>query len=306
MKFSIIVPVYNVEEYIIKCLESINNQTYDNYEVIIVNDGSPDNSETLIKKYIKNKKKFIYYKKENGGLSDARNFGVQHVNGNYMLFVDSDDYISEDLLFKLNEILSKKKYEMVKFNFVDVFGNGERKHLEPIKESKEIILEELVRFDYFEAACGYCYNTEFYKNNKFEFEKKRYHEDFGLVPMILLKSQSIYYLNHYAYYYLKREGSIINDQSKQEKKAEDVYYFSTTNIDIIKRNKEMDEEKKSTIINFYANGAINVLRKLINKQKYRQKLKDYKMYKNLAQNTLKRKIKKLICMISYDLYLKVF
>ena len=94
MKFSIVIPVYNVEGYIEKCLNSIKIQTYSNFEVIIVNDGSPDNSEKKIKTFLKDKR-FKYYKKENGGLSDARNYGIKYTTGDYLLFVDSDDYIDK-------------------------------------------------------------------------------------------------------------------------------------------------------------------------------------------------------------------
>ena len=99
---SVIVPVYNVEKYLDKCLDSIVNQTFNNYEIIIINDGAPDNSEAIIKKYLKKyPQKIKYYKKENGGLSDARNMGILKSSGKYLMFVDSDDYIAEDMIEKL-------------------------------------------------------------------------------------------------------------------------------------------------------------------------------------------------------------
>ena len=97
MKFSIVIPVYNVEKYIDKCLKSIINQTYDNFEVIVVNDGSPDNSQVIIDKYVKKDKRFKSYEKKNGGLSDARNYGLEYISGDYLLFIDSDDNIEKDL-----------------------------------------------------------------------------------------------------------------------------------------------------------------------------------------------------------------
>ena len=104
MKFSIIIPVYNVEAYISKCLDSIKNQSYDNYEVIIVNDGTKDNSVNVIDKYLSDNR-FKLYNKENGGLSSARNYGIKYVTGDYILFIDSDDYIERDLLNNFNNIL---------------------------------------------------------------------------------------------------------------------------------------------------------------------------------------------------------
>lgn len=100
-KISVIVPVYNTEKYIQKCLESIVNQTMKDIEIIVVNDGSKDKSEDIIEQFIKNNKsniKIKYYKKKNGGLSDARNYGVQKATGEYIAFVDSDDYIKKDYI----------------------------------------------------------------------------------------------------------------------------------------------------------------------------------------------------------------
>ena len=101
MKYSIIVPVYNMEKYISKCLDSIFSSTYKNYEVIIVNDGSTDKSDEIIKTYIEKNRNIIYIKEENMGLSTARNNGVSKATGDYIIFVDSDDYIEEKLLENL-------------------------------------------------------------------------------------------------------------------------------------------------------------------------------------------------------------
>ncbi len=304
MKFSIVVPVYNVENYIIKCLESINKQSYDNYEVIIVNDGSTDNSEALIKKYIEDKNKFKYYKKENGGLSDARNFGVKYITGDYLLFVDSDDYIDEKLLEKLNDVLRNNNYEMVKFNIIDVINDKAVKHIEKLKESREVTFKELVNFSYFEVACAFCYQAKFYKEHKYQFKKGYYHEDFGLIPLILLDTKSIYYLNFYGYYYVKRENSIINDPKKIEKRVYDVLKLALENINIIK-NLDIEEDTKALALNFYAVGAISRYKIYRNKD-YLKRLKQEHIAKYLLNKTWKQKIKRLICMISYKWFIKLF
>ena len=306
MKFSIIVPVYNVEEYILKCLESINKQSYDNYEVIIVNDGSPDNSEKIIKKYIKNNKKFKYYKKDNGGLSDARNYGIQFTTGDYLLFVDSDDYIDEKLLQKINDIVIKNQYDLVKFNFVDVIDNKEYPHIEKLTKSKKVDIKEIIYFDYFEPACSYCYNLNFYKTHSYKFEKGKYHEDFGLLPLILLDSKSIYYLNYFGYYYVKRENSITNDTKKAYQKAEDVLYFSLSAFEKIKLNKNNNEDNRLLIMSFYANAVLGKLKSLGKSKKYLKQVKKHKIYKYLPSNTLKQKIKKIICKLNYNMYIDLF
>ena len=306
MKFSIVIPVYNVEGYIEKCLNSIKIQTYSNFEVIIVNDGSPDNSEKKIKTFLKDKR-FKYYKKENGGLSDARNYGIKYTTGDYLLFLDSDDYIDKKMLEELNKAIALSAAEMIKFNFTDVIDGLEYKHFERISTSKVTNIQELLSFDYFEPACGYCYNLEFYKENNFQFAVGRYHEDYGLIPLILCKAKSIYYLNYFGYYYIKREGSIVNDSTKAEKRANDALFFSIKNIEIIK-NLDVDLKTKSYLLSFYANGSINKLKLLnsLQKKKYVKKLKENKMYQYLLSINYKQKIKKLMCKISYNLYIKFF
>lgn len=113
MKVSVIVPVYNVEKYIEKCLDSLVNQTLKEMEIIIVNDGSLDNSEKIIKKYEKKYSNIIYLKKENGGLSSARNYGIDYANGEYIAFLDSDDYVSLDMYEKMYNKAKEKDFDMV-------------------------------------------------------------------------------------------------------------------------------------------------------------------------------------------------
>ena len=115
---SVIVPVYNVEKYIDRCLDSLINQTLEDIEIIIVNDGSTDDSEKIIKEYIKKyPQKFIYLKKDNGGLSDARNYAIPYVNGEYLAFLDSDDYIEKETYKKMYELAKKEKSDMVECDF---------------------------------------------------------------------------------------------------------------------------------------------------------------------------------------------
>ena len=100
-KVSVIVPIYNVEKYLEKCINSLLSQTLEDIQIILVNDGSKDNSGTIAKKYAeRNKDKVIYVEKENGGLSDARNYGLKYATGDFVAFLDSDDYIEKMLMKK--------------------------------------------------------------------------------------------------------------------------------------------------------------------------------------------------------------
>ncbi|EGW41274.1 glycosyltransferase [Desulfosporosinus sp. OT] len=117
-KLSIIVPVYNVQDYIARCLESLIMQTLDNIEIIVVNDGSKDNSEEIIEKYLqKCPEKFVYLKKPNGGLSDARNYGMRYATGEYIAFLDSDDYVELEMYEKMYKRAVESESYIVECNF---------------------------------------------------------------------------------------------------------------------------------------------------------------------------------------------
>ncbi|WP_449400339.1 glycosyltransferase family 2 protein [Chryseobacterium wanjuense] len=124
-KVSIIVPVYNVENYLAKCLDSLINQTHQNIEILVVNDGSKDNSEQIIQEYAqKYPEKIKPFIKENGGLSDARNFGIDRATGDYLGFVDSDDYVTPTMFEEMLSLAEKHQAKMVICNIQKVDQNG--------------------------------------------------------------------------------------------------------------------------------------------------------------------------------------
>ena len=161
MKYTIIITVYNKEKYIERALKSAINQNFENYEIMVVNDGSTDNSEKIIKKYQK-KHKFKYFYKENTGIADTRNFAIEMVETDYFLFLDADDYLSLDLLKTVDEYDS---YDVLSFNAVNLtekqefiknmnkpiyVGNGEDFFIDLVKKKSE-----------FTVPWGYIYNTNY-------------------------------------------------------------------------------------------------------------------------------------------------
>lgn len=294
MKYSIIIPVYNVEEYLDRCLKSILNQTYSNYEVIIVNDGSPDNSDNIIKSYEKEDKRFKEYKKVNGGLSDARNYGLKYATGDYLIFIDADDYIENNYLEKVNDVLERNKdIDVLKFKIklVDEGGNLIRMENGLNKEGVTSF-EELVKLEFLEPAWSYVYKLSFWKENNFTYLKGMIHEDFGLTPEILMKANKIYYLNSYLYNYVQRNGSIMssNNKEKLHKKAYDMLYQYDR---LIKINYNKDTKVYKS---FLANALISKTNTLDKdeQKKYKEELRKRKVIDNLIDDTLKRKIKKII------------
>lgn len=230
IKLSVIVPVYNTEKYVKKCLESIVNQTMKDIEIIIVNDGSTDYSEQIIKEFISqhSESNIRYFKKENGGLSEARNFGTRQATGKYISFIDSDDIIEKGLYESLEKYM-KQEIDLIKFKMtkVDEKGNKIKKIDGPTFEicTGEEAFEKLCTSDkYLEVACVYLYRTEFFIQNKFEYQANTYHEDFGLTPYIIIKAKTVVSTDVFGYQYLQRENSITDNknQEKEAKKAWDV------------------------------------------------------------------------------------
>ena len=308
MKFSIIIPVYNVEKYIDRCLKSIVNQSYKNYEVIIVNDGTKDNSVEIINKYTKKYKSFKLYDKENGGLSDARNYGLNYATGDYLLFIDSDDYINKDLLKKINEVLSKNIYDIVKFkiDLVDEDGNLIRKE-DGFNTSKKITLKDILSQEFSEPAWTYCYNLEFWNKNNFKYTKGKIHEDFGLSPLVLLKANSIYYINYYGYNYVQRMGSIVNGAEKNIKRTNDmIYHFDYLKNSVIDDNT-ISQENKNIFLSYISNGVINkgILLDGKDLKKYIKELKTRNVFNLLLSNTFVRKIKKILIRLNPYIYIKI-
>lgn len=309
-KVSVIVPVYNVEKYVTRCLTSLINQTLDDIEIIVVNDGSKDNSEQIIREFKKVHNNIIYVKKENGGLSSARNFGLIYATGEYVAFLDSDDFIEKDLFLRLEKYIDKK-IDIIKFKIKLVDENYKeiRKIPSPSFEcvNGEKAFENLFGLDEFlEVSCGYLYRKEFFKENNFHFEKGMYHEDFGLIPLVILKAKTVISLNIYGYNYLQTQNSITRnlDYSKTLKRANDVLAFYDNMIKKIE-SYEISQTSKKLIKEFYTNAILNKAKTLNKKDRkiYISKLKNRKIVDNIQIRNVKQLIKKIILKMSINLYL---
>ena len=217
---SIIIPVYNVKQYLEDCLESILNQDYKIYEIILVNDGSTDGSADICNLY-SDKYSFIStIHKENGGLSDARNVGLKKSNGDYILFIDSDDMIFENSLEKIHQTLEEDlDVDVVFLEAVKLFPNGKFVPLgegleksEIYKRSQEEVFKHLANLPKFPgSACTKLVKRSMLIKNKIYFEKGLYSEDIEW-SIRLLTSAKKYNYCHYQYYYYRQQsvGSITN------------------------------------------------------------------------------------------------
>lgn len=304
-KVSIIVPVYNTEKYLKKCLDSILNQSYGDFEVIIVNDGSTDSSQNIIDEYVKSDTRIKSYIKPNGGLSDARNFGITKVTGEYILFLDSDDYIEKDLLINLNNIITDE--DIVSFNIRLVDENyDEISRAREYETKKHVSFKELFSVQYFQPVWRYVYRTKFWKEHNFEFAKGKIHEDFGLTPYVTLVASKKTLLNYYGYNYLQRAGSIMNGGEKTLKRATDMlYHFDTLTANIIKLDG-VDKSDKALILDYITDNVICMVKFLSVKDKaqFVTELKKRKVAKYISSYNFKRKFKKLVATLSLDTYIR--
>ncbi len=231
MKVSVIVPVYNVEKYIKKCLDSLVNQTLDGVEIIVINDGSPDNSQKIIDEYTKKYKNVKSYIKENGGLSDARNYGIKKATGEYISFVDSDDYIKKDMLEKMYNYAIKEDLDVVVCDSINVYDNGS----EILIKSNNNYSDNDVR-NYIISPPMAC--TRLFKKtifDKIQFKKNIYYEDLEMTPKVVNITDKIGFVSEGLYYYVQRDGSIMK-QNVFNKKLLNIF-------DVLKSNKDLLEDK---------------------------------------------------------------
>lgn len=217
-KVSVIVPVYNVENYLSKCLDSLVNQTLQNIEIIVVNDGSTDDSGIIIEKYSsKYPEKIKAFKKENGGLSDARNFGIDKATGDFLGFVDSDDYVSETMFEEMLNLAEKHDAEMVICNIqkVDEHGNVTQKLRQIPNMPEKIDLETnfSVFSDLSYFACNKLFRKELFAQKK--FKKGVHFEDIQLIPQLLLECTTLAQTQNFHYQYLERTDSITKTHNEK-------------------------------------------------------------------------------------------
>ena len=217
IKISVIIPVYNVEEYIEQCVESVVNQTLKEIEIIIVNDGTLDNSMKKIERFLSDKR-IIVINKGNGGLSSARNAGLEIARGEYISFVDSDDFIEENML---KELYNGSERADIVFSNIVLFDELTKK-----KKKRKNICDELAKENkgyYFWRYMGTevwnkIYKRAFLKKGNIKFVENILYEDipFGLYSLFL--ASKVKYINKYHYYYrVNRENSIMNMEHKKEK-----------------------------------------------------------------------------------------
>lgn len=237
-KISIIIPVYNVAEYISECIQSVMRQTYEGaIECIVVDDCSPDNSMTIIEQIIneyKGSMSFsVLHHDRNRGLSAARNTGMKEAKGDYIYFLDSDDYISDDCIEKLVSPLQKRDYDMVIGDY-ETFGDYQVPSLLFEKQNEIIgnanIFHELAERQIPVIACNKLYNLAFLKSINADFIEGQLHEDDLWTYKICLSASKVSILHAVTYYYRQRGNSIVYDSRIKSKQRFDSMLYTVNYI----------------------------------------------------------------------------
>ncbi|BCG60550.1 glycosyltransferase family 2 protein [Paenibacillus sp. URB8-2] len=258
--FSIIVPCFNLENIINITIESVLSQSFEDFELIVIDDGSTDKTLEVVKKYKQKDKRIKIISKENGGVSSARNNGISSSLGEYILFLDGDDKITSDLLKNADEILKDKDIDMYSFGYIHVCDNHIIKKYQTLKFdeglfSNQQFLKLFLTKKISQCMCSFIIKKNIIKNNALYFdENTKYTEDQEFQIKCINHCRNIYYDSTIYFYYIQREGSAINNRVIRENF--DVYFRLSSLI---------SDELKSEYENYLCILFVYNFREILNK-----------------------------------------
>lgn len=279
---SIIIPVYNVEKYLVQCLESIINQTYKNFEVIIINDGSTDNSEKIIKSYQEKHSCIRYYQQQNQGVSVARNLGLQKANGRYTIFIDPDDYLELNAFELMVNRAEIEDLDVVLIGYTEIYDDnikGIDTYKFPSVDSEKIykgldIMNMMLELQINGFSWDKMFKTSSLKQNNFIFEKDRYIQDWFPVFKQMQVADKVGFINKSLYNYRQRGSSTVHKRNEKylidySHAVSQIIEFSNTNKEIL----NISSLTKFKIITFD-----NIIKMYVNFNIYKDK--NSVLYKN--------------------------
>ena len=262
---TVVIPVYNVEKYLKRCVESVLVQEWHNYDILLVDDGSTDSSPQICDLYAEKYEMIRVIHKENKGLSDTRNRGIEEASGEYVYFPDSDDWLEPNTFSELSDVIEELTYDTISFN--REFVTSEEDKLISAKSriqklsGKQALLEMLNQGDVTGFANDKIYRKKLFLDNDIEFPVGKYYEDLGTNYKLFLKATKVYVTNQKYYHYLITNPDSIT-QSWNEQKLQDMFGFYRE-IYYSPLIREKFEELEIEILQaFYINGLIHILSSL--------------------------------------------
>lgn len=260
-RFSIVIPVYNVEKYLYRCLKSVLEQTYGNIEVILVDDGSSDGSGKLCDQYADNDSRIKVIHKRNGGLSSARNAGIDQARGEYIIFVDSDDYVETDMCRNLNRYIVKyPKADVISMDgWTETEKDTECLRRIPVRKASSLRGEKFLIQRYRQAnmnveAWLYVFRRDFLNRLHLRFVEGILHEDVEFTPRVLEQAETVLEVPDAFYHYIIRENSI-STQKNKEKNIRDLFHTLECMDERAKqmKNSELKKWTRNRILDSYLN-----------------------------------------------------
>lgn len=247
--FSIITPIYNSEKYIEKGVKSVIAQSFKNFELILIDDGSPDNSGQICDMYAKKDSRIKVIHKQNGGVSSARNSGLNIANGEYVLFLDSDDYFAGEALELCYRLIEKNKLDILQFSLIGVNEDGSQNiKRNSIKNDTEVLAsyDYIKNQNYLVCAGGSCIKRSIIETNKIRFCKEiKLAEDQLFILTAIMHAQRIQFCHKGLYYYLNNV-----DSSSNNSKTEDIKKSIFEINHFVKKYPQLKEHFNTLILDF--------------------------------------------------------
>lgn len=305
---SIIIPIYNVEKYLDKCVNSVVRQTYADLEIILIDDGSPDHCPQICDAWAKKDDRIKVIHKQNGGLSDARNVGLNNSTGDFVMFLDSDDYISDNMCETLMALIKKYNVSMAMCDFVSFYED------EPIVVKGEDIVvnyydEKKLRNLIYESnieslvmSCAKLFKKEVF--NKLRYPLGRLHEDEFLIHEILYNAGTMVHTNEKMYYYLNRKTGITGTK-KQKNIMDTLQAFKNRNKFLMEKFPE--DKNKNNLLYLGNLRRLYIYKPWATKELKREILGEYKeVYRNTRNKPIKEKIFRMFPNVSSKIARKQF
>lgn len=297
---SIVIPVYNVEKYLRQCIDSVINQSYKNIEIILINDGSTDGSGTICNSYLNKDKRVKVIHKQNGGASDSRNKGIDIAKGEYIIFLDSDDYWTDtNSLYKIVNKLSKKKVDVLSFGYVKFNEESNKSIIFKIEENNKLKsdkysqLKYMISNNYYIACpCNKVIRLNLIKKEQLYFKLGITSEDIDWCTRLMIKAKSFDTINDNFYVYRQRSNSVTH--TIQLKNIQDLRDNIVNSLDYI--NHEIDKKLRKLYMSYiaYQYSTFFITASRCNDIKVENIIKDMERYSyvlNYGQSTKLRVIK---------------
>ncbi len=304
---SIVVPVYNVEKYLDQCIESIVNQTYKNLEIILVDDGSKDSSGKKCNQWSEKDKRIKVIHKENGGLSDARNVGIDCAKGEYITFIDSDDFIACEYIETLYKGIAEMDCDISICNPYYYYEEAKEKIIKRYEIKKEYIIgsaldmtiELMYQKKFDTSAWGKLYKTQLFKKNNIHYPKGKLYEDIATTYKVFLKAEKIIFINKNLYYYRQRSNSIMGSDFN----IKEMDYIENAKT-MIKDVSEINPKIEKAAITRFVSANFAIYRKIPDDKRFYKEVimikENLKKYRKTVLFDKRSRIKnKLAIIISY-------